>query len=86
MTLQMDVAKFLAEQTITGRSLNALGRSLTKLGLRRTAQVVPPIGIATELGFVVVKGAKKGGTVTGFAGSPSIDIYDRSALGSTRVI
>ena len=86
MSLQFDVAKWLAEQTITGRSLNALGRSLIKLGLRRTGQLVPPIGVATELGFVIVKGGKKGGTVTGLPGSAEIDVYDASALGTSRII
>tara|TARA_Y100001938_G_scaffold148858_1_gene233776 strand:+ start:1305 stop:1565 length:261 start_codon:yes stop_codon:yes gene_type:complete len=86
MTLQMDVAKFLAEQTITGRSLNALARSLGRLGLRRTAQIVPPVGVATELLFVVAKAGKKGGTVTGLRGSPEIDVYDASALGTSRII
>lgn len=92
---QAEIATWLAEQYIAGTATNRLARQLTKLGFRKTASALNPIGLGAELGYAAgrelgkrtAKNISKGMPSTvGLDYTPEIALYERSAMKSSRII
>ena len=89
----LEAIDFLAQEIFIDKSVERIITRAEKL--RPGAGVVlTRVYVGASLGNIVGKEAGKsakktidrGGVITVFAGTPGIDKYDRSAIGSTRVI
>lgn len=92
---QAEIAIWLAEQTIAGTATARLTRQLTKLGFKKSAAALGPIGLGAELGFAAGRELGKATANNISKGIPStvgldytkeIALYEQSALRGNKII
>lgn len=85
---QEDIAIWLAEQYVAGTATNRLARQLTKLGFKKTASALNPIGLGVELGYAAGRelGERKKGKSVPNIYTKEIALYEQSALRGSRLI
>tara|TARA_B100000161_G_scaffold264944_1_gene239423 strand:- start:1527 stop:1811 length:285 start_codon:yes stop_codon:yes gene_type:complete len=89
----LEAIDFLAREIIIDKSIERIitraeklrpgaGAALTRVYVGASLGNI----VGTQAGKSAKKTIDRGGAITVFAGTPEIDKYDRSAIGSTRVI
>lgn len=90
-----DGLEFLADQAFVDGPVNGAARALNKMGYSTAAKMLGPASMAAQAGYAVGSFAGKQTAANVAAGMPSsvgldytpeIALYDRSALGSSRII
>jgi hypothetical protein len=90
-----DALRFAGEQAFVDGPISGAARALTRLGYPTAAKALPVVGIAAQGGFSLGSYAGKSTarniakgmpSAVGLDYTPEIQRYDRSALGTTRII
>ena len=90
-----DGLKFIGEQAFVDGPVSGISRSLARLGYPGAAKAVPVVGLAAQAGYTVgsyagkqtaANIAKGMPSAVGLDYTPQIQQYDKSALGSSRII
>lgn len=90
-----DGLKFLGEQAFVDGPVAGASRALVRLGYPSAAKALPVVGTAAQAGYSVGKFAgnrtaaniaKGVPSTVGLDYTPEIAAYDRTAIGSTRII
>ena len=90
-----DSLEFLADQAFVDGPVNGASRALTRMGYPTAAKLLGPASVAAQAGYAVGKYAGEQTAANVAAGMPStvgldytpeIALYERSAIGSSRII
>lgn len=91
----LDTLEFLGDQAMVDGPIGAASRALNRLGYSTTARALPGISLAAQAGYTVgsyagnqtAQNIAKGmPSSVGLDYTPQIRDYERSALGSSRII
>ena len=91
----LDGLRFVGEQAFVDGPVSGASRALARLGYPAAAKALPIVGLAAQGGYTVgsyagkqtaANIAKGVPSAVGLDYTPQIQDYDRSALGSTRII